>query len=174
MSVPQRPAARRAPNPPLRVRLARRADLAQLVGLMRAAMAAERALSPDLVSRGFDAHASRRAFARDLRGARARWWVVQDGSRLVAMVAADLKLARHRHAPVRRRIMLHSMFVAPRVRRCGLGRALMRHALAWAQRQRATLVLLETAAANRGAQRLYERAGFVRRELLYSRALPTR
>ena len=166
--------ARRRGDVPLRLRVARRADLAQLVELQRQAMATERGFSPDLVARRFVGRTARRCFARDLRARSARWWVALHAGRVVGMLGADLRIAKGVYAPVRRHVLLHSMYVEPNARRARAGWRLIRTALRWASRQRATQVRLETAYGNSGAQRLYERVGFARREIFYTLTLRPR
>jgi ribosomal-protein-alanine N-acetyltransferase len=57
---------------------------------------------------------------------------------------------------------LMTLAVEPSVRRQGLGRALLRHAMALGRAQGATRALLEVRASNAAALRLYEQEGFHR------------
>jgi aminoglycoside 6'-N-acetyltransferase len=61
--------------------------------------------------------------------------------------------------------------VAPEWRGRGVGAALMRAAEGWARERGATRVILDVAAANTGARRLYERLGYETHGLLMDRRL---
>jgi ribosomal protein S18 acetylase RimI-like enzyme len=61
-----------------------------------------------------------------------------------------------------RMFVLYDLFVAPQARRCGAAAALLRAAVDYAASQGAAQLMLQTAVTNLPAQRLYERAGWVR------------
>jgi ribosomal protein S18 acetylase RimI-like enzyme len=61
-----------------------------------------------------------------------------------------------------RMFVLYDLFVAPLARRCGAAAALLRTAVDYAAGQGAAQLMLQTAVTNLPAQRLYERAGWVR------------
>jgi GNAT superfamily N-acetyltransferase len=87
------------------------------------------------------------------------------------MIGADLKIARHRYAVLRRHTYLHSLFVLPAYRGSGVARRLVGLALAWSRRRGATLAALDMAVPNRAARRLYGTFGFVPRETRFTRRL---
>lgn len=58
--------------------------------------------------------------------------------------------------------VLNDLFVSPEARRQGVAQALIKEVLAFSQGMGSKGVLLETAATNLAAQRLYEKLGFVR------------
>jgi ribosomal protein S18 acetylase RimI-like enzyme len=57
---------------------------------------------------------------------------------------------------------LHDVFVDPRTRSAGAGEALVREAIAWLEAHGASQIVLQSAATNEAAQRLFERLGFRR------------
>lgn len=63
--------------------------------------------------------------------------------------------------------VLNDLFVLPDLRGQGVGEALIERAAALSQAMGAKGLALETAETNLGAQRLYERRGFVREEGFY-------
>ena len=56
---------------------------------------------------------------------------------------------------------LYQMWVTPKRRRQGIGRALLDAAVAWARKAGAHTIVLDVTGGNHDAMRLYERAGFV-------------
>lgn len=66
-----------------------------------------------------------------------------------------------------RMFVLYDLFVAPQARRCGAGASLLRAAVDYAKAQGASELLLQTAATNIPAQRLYEREGWIRDDKFY-------
>lgn len=73
--------------------------------------------------------------------------------------------------------LLNDLFVVPAYRRRGVGEALIRQAMGFAQRDGAAVITLETAVTNETAQRLYAHIGFHRQVadgtfLAYERPLP--
>jgi GNAT superfamily N-acetyltransferase len=165
--VPSVPATGR-----LVVRRPRRADLGALVAMMRASHETERGFSPDLSSRRLDWRLSWKAFKADLTARTSPWWLASVAGRPVGMVGLDLRRQRHRYHDVRRRVFMHSLFVVPVWRRRRVAQMLVARALAWARRWGAQQALLEMAAGNRRARRLYEGAGFRVREVMFARSLP--
>lgn len=156
----------------LTLRRARHGDLPALVAMMADSNAVERGFSPDLCARRFDWRHSWRAFKRDLGSRGTVWWLAAAARTPVGMVGVDPKRLRHRYLPLRRRVYLHSLYVAPAWRRRGVGRRLVAHVLRRARRWGAQQALLEMAAGNRSARRLYEGFGFRVREFAYALALP--
>ena len=63
-------------------------------------------------------------------------------------------------ADARSRMHLVGMWVDPQHRRRGVARALVEHAVRWAEERRASEVILWVADHNIPARRLYARAGF--------------
>jgi ribosomal protein S18 acetylase RimI-like enzyme len=61
-----------------------------------------------------------------------------------------------------RMFVLYDLFVAPHARRCGAAASLLQAAVDYAAGQGAGQLMLQTAVTNLPAQRLYERAGWVR------------
>ena len=85
---------------------------------------------------------------------------VADG-RVVGMIELYLKRPRAPEgAQIQRRRVDLGIAVAPAWRGRGVGSALMRAAEAWAREQGAERMVLDLAANNTGAQRLYERLGY--------------
>jgi GNAT superfamily N-acetyltransferase len=154
------------------LRRPRHADLPALVAMMADSNVVERGFSPDLCARRFDWRHSWRAFKRDLLGRGTLWRLASVAGAPVGMVGLDLTRLRHRYHPVRRRVYVHSLYVAPAWRRRRVGYRLVVHALRRAHRWGAQQALLEMAAGNRKARRLYEGLGFRLRELAYALALP--
>lgn len=77
------------------------------------------------------------------------------------VIAGTVKCMRSPHPLIDHAVEI-SINVGPRFRGMGLGSALLKHAIAWAQRERAiTRVQLEVLTRNESARRLYERLGFV-------------
>ena len=67
--------------------------------------------------------------------------------------------------------ILYDLFVAPSARKLGVGRALMDRATQLAKETGADALILETAADNHTAQRLYEKLGYKKDDVFYRYAL---
>ena len=67
--------------------------------------------------------------------------------------------------------ILYDLFVSPSARKLGVGRALMDRATQLAKDTGADALILETAADNQTAQRLYEKLGYKRDDVFYRYAL---
>ena len=67
--------------------------------------------------------------------------------------------------------ILYDLFVAPSARNLGVGRRLMDRATQLAKETGADALILETAADNHTAQRLYEKLGYKRDDVFYRYAL---
>jgi GNAT superfamily N-acetyltransferase len=85
-------------------------------------------------------------------GDRRAWFIARAGN-----VDAGLVQARRRPA---HDCLVFSMWVAPRGRRAGVGRALIDAVGEWARAWGATRIVLWVFGANEGAHRFYERLGF--------------
>jgi len=153
------------------LRVASQREVAAVARMQAEAALAEHRLIPDIAARRHDVRGGRRYWRRALRGARTRLFVALSGGEVLAAIGVDLIVARHRWAPVRRRVYLHSLYVRPQARRCRLGHRLTRLALDWARRRGATQARLEMAAPNRSARSLYESLGFRVREMMFARSL---
>jgi ribosomal-protein-alanine N-acetyltransferase len=101
------------------------------------------------------ARASGLAFdpAEELQRAWARLWVVD----LSARLSVGALLAWH----VADELQILDVATLPELRRRGIGRALLEHALAYARRHAVRLVLLEVRRSNGAALGLYLTSGFV-------------
>lgn len=98
-------------------------------------------------------------------------FVAEHSGQVLGALSVDLNRARNRYMPIRRWIYVHSLFVLPAARRRGVARALIRHALRWAQRRGVGGAELGMAATNRGARALYESFGFRLQEVTMARRL---
>jgi GNAT superfamily N-acetyltransferase len=139
--------------------------------LERQAALTEHRFIPDIAGWRIDPRVSRRHWRRTIANPRRRLFVAIRGAEVLAAIGVDLLVSSHRLAHVRRRIYLHSLFVAPAARRAGLARRLTRLALDWGRGRGATQARLEMAWPNRGARALYESVGFSPRELMLARPL---
>jgi len=153
------------------LRAATRRDLPGVSRLQAEAALTEHRLIPDIAGRRIDSRISRRYWRRTIASPRGRLFVAMHGAEVLGAIGVDLLLPSHRLAHVRRRIYLHSLFVAPAARRAGLARRLTRLALDWGRGRGATQARLEMAWPNRGARALYESVGFRPRELMLARPL---
>jgi ribosomal protein S18 acetylase RimI-like enzyme len=153
------------------LRAATRRDVGQMHFAEAAATLAEHRMIPDVAGRRLDTRASRRYWRRSISSPRKRLFVAAEGTEMLGAIGVDLIVSRHRMAHVRRRVYLHSLFIAPSARRLGLARRLTRLALDWGRGRGATQARLEMAAPNRPARRLYESAGFRVREMMFARPL---
>lgn len=155
----------------LRIRRASPRDLAELVRLNVVADKHNHELVPDIGARRFALRRSLNYWKRSLRNGRQEVRVAEHDGALLAVIGVDLHVSRHRFAPVKRHICIHSLWVEPQARRLGLGLALIRAALAWGRRRGATQARLEVAVPNAGARRLYQGLGFAEREVLMVRPI---
>jgi len=146
-------------------------DVAWVSEMGAAASIAEHRLIPDVAGRRLDERFARREWRHSIASPRKRLFVAVRGTEVLGAIGVDLIVSRHRLAHVRRRVYLHSLFIAPTARRLGLARELTRLALDWARGRGATQARLEMAAPNRSARRLYESAGFRVREMMFARPL---
>ncbi len=73
--------------------------------------------------------------------------------------------------PMRPIWILYDLFVAPTSRQHGVGRGLMDRATQHAKETGADSIILETAADNHAAQRLYDSVGYKRDDVFYRYAL---
>ena len=73
--------------------------------------------------------------------------------------------------PMKHIWILYDLFVASSARKLGVGRALMERATQHAHETGADSIILETAADNHAAQRLYERLGYKRDDVFFRYAL---
>lgn len=153
------------------LRAATRRDVAGVSRLEREAALTEHRFIPDIAGWRMDPRVSRRHWRRTIANPRQRLFVATRGPEVLAAIGVDLLVSSHRLAHVRRRIYLHSLFVAPAARRTGLARRLTRLALDWGRGRGATQARLEMAWPNQGARALYESVGFRPRELMLARPL---
>ncbi|MTH53565.1 GNAT family N-acetyltransferase [Bacillus mangrovi] len=68
---------------------------------------------------------------------------------------------------MKRAWLLNDLFVSEPFRKLGAGQQLLDQAADWCKETEAAYITLETAADNRGAQRLYEKNGYKRNEDFY-------
>ncbi len=153
------------------LRVASQREVAAVARMQADAALTEHRLIPDIASHRHDIPNGRRYWRRALRGSRQRLFIAVRGSEVVGAIGVDLIVARHRMAPVRRRIYLHSLYVVPHARRFRLAQGLTRLALDWGRGRGATQARLEMAAPNRSARALYESLGFRAREMMFARPL---
>jgi ribosomal protein S18 acetylase RimI-like enzyme len=153
------------------LRAARGTDVAAVTALGAEAARTEHRLVPDVASQRQDRRQALRYWRRSVNARTTRLFVAMRGTDLLGAIAVDLIISRHRMAHVRRRVHLHSLIVREDARRLGLGTRLTRLALDWARGRGAAQARLEMAAPNHGARALYERAGFVVREMMFARPL---
>lgn len=147
-------------------------DVAAVAALDAAAVVVNHRYVPLISAPRVDRWIARRYWAGRLRRRDRPTFVVARHGDLLGALSVDLTRARNRYLPIRRWVYLHSLYVAPAARRGGVARALIRHALRWAQRQGAGGAELGMAAANRGARGLYESFGFRVQEVALARRLP--
>lgn len=144
--------------PALRLRPARDADGPAVAALIRRSLCDYRLrFDPEGIDRPL------RAPASHYRGTGRRFWVLEAGGRVVGTVAVDRR--------DRRTAELMKMYLDRRWRGRGLGRRLLRVALAFARRAGYRRVILETNARLREALALYGKAGF---RLLERKRIPPR
>ncbi|MEF9942831.1 MAG: GNAT family N-acetyltransferase [Burkholderiaceae bacterium] len=155
----------------LTIRRATPRDLPELLRLNIVADEHNHELVPDIGARRIDTRRSLNYWKRSLRHWWQAVWVADLDGGLLAVIGVDLRVTRHRFAPIKRHVYLHSLWVEPQARRLGLARRLTRTALAWGQRRGATQARLEAASVNASALRLYESLGFASREVLMARPI---
>lgn len=147
-------------------------DVAAVAALDAAAIVVNHAFVPLISADRVDRWFARRYWAARRHRRDQPTFVAEESGRIVGTLSVDLNLARNRHLPVRRWAYVHSLFVLPEARRRGVARALIRHALRWAQRRGAGGAELGMAAGNRRARRLYESFGFRVQEVALACRLP--
>jgi len=147
-------------------------DVAAVAALDAAALVVNHGFVPLISADRVDRWFARRHWVGRLH--RPDWptFVADDGGCLLGALSVDLNRALNRHMPIRRWIYVHSLFVLPAARRRGVARALIRHALRWAQRRGVGGAELGMAATNRRALSLYESLGFRVQEVTMARRLP--
>lgn len=158
-------------SPRIIVRSARRAEVSQVLAMNQRADAEEHRLIPDIAAARIDRRLARRYWLRTIRNRRSRLFVAVRRTRVIGMVAVDLRKARSRFAVVRCHVYLHSLFVSGEARGAGLAQALTRVALDWGRGRGAIQARLEMAEPNVAARGLYQSLGFQRREAMLARPL---
>lgn len=160
-------------NPPIRftIRRMQGRDVAAVAALDAAAIVVNHDLVPLLSADRVDRWFARRYWAARLHRRDQPTFVADHAGRLIGALSVDFNQARNRHMRIRRWIYVHSLFVEPSVRRRGVARRLIRHALRWALRRGVGGAELGMAANNRRARSLYESFGFSVQEVLMARRL---
>jgi ribosomal protein S18 acetylase RimI-like enzyme len=130
---------------------ASRADLDALVALLGALFAQEKDFSPNPANQ---ARALKLILSKKKIGT---IYVARDRGRVVGMVSVLDTIST---AEGGRAGLLEDLVVAPGARGRGIGRALLRHAIAASRKRGLLRLTLLTDGGNRRAQRLYARAGF--------------
>lgn len=136
---------------------ARPEDLPQLVELLHILFTQEHELAPDA--------------AKQERGLRqilenpsiGRLYVAREGARVLGMVNIQRTVSTAEGGPVG---SFEDFVVRPELRGQGLGARLMRYAIEQCEAEGLLRLLLLTDGDNSGAQRLYEKMGFVRSGML--------
>jgi GNAT superfamily N-acetyltransferase len=146
-------------------------DVGNVTALDAAAITVNHEFVPLISADRVDRWLAHRYWAGRLHRCNEPTFVAEAGGRLLGALSVDLNRARNRHMPIRRWIYVHSLFVLPAARRRGVGKALVRHALRWAQRRGAGGAELGMAATNRRARALYESLGFRLQEVMMARRL---
>jgi putative acetyltransferase len=135
------------PSRPVRLRRARDSDGPAVAALVRRALRAFRLrFDPGGIDRPLHTPGS------SFRGPGARFWVLESGHRVIGTVAIARRDSRT--------CELMKMYLEARFRGLGLGRRLLRVALAFARRAGYRRVVLETHTRLKAAAALYGRAGF--------------
>lgn len=168
-SRPERPPRRASRR--LHVRRMRGRDVEAVVALDAAALVANRELVPLIAAGRVDYWRARRYWAGRLFQRDQPTFVADAGGLLHGALSVDFRRARNRYMPIKRWSYLHSLFVRPAARRRGVARALIRHALRWAQRRGDGGAELGMAANNFCARALYEGFGFRVQEVMMARRL---
>jgi len=137
--------------------LARREDLAQLVELLGILFTQEHELAPDAAKQ-------ERALRLILEDAAiGRIYVAREGECVLGMVNIMRTVSTAEGGPAGH---LEDFVVRPELRGKGLGARLLAHAIERARADGLLRLVLLTDGDNTDAQRLYERAGFVRSGML--------
>jgi GNAT superfamily N-acetyltransferase len=127
--------------------------------LLRELRLASLADAPDAFGQTYDNAARepdsewRSAARASARGDRRAWFLARDAD------GSDVGLVQARRRPPSD-CLVFSMWVAPRARRGGTGRALIDAVATWAEGWGASRIVLWVFGANEGAHRFYERIGF--------------
>lgn len=128
-----------------------KADVEQLVELLRILFTQEAELSPD-------PDKQRRALSTILQDpSRARIYVARDAGKIVAMAALHFTTST---AEGGKAAWFEDCIVRPELRRRGIGKALLEYVVAQAKAAGALRVMLLTDGDNAAAQALYRKAGF--------------
>jgi len=136
---------------PVKFGVASRADLVELVGLLGALFTQEKDFSRNPAKQS---RAARQIVSDSKVGT---IYVAREGGRVVGMVSVLNTVST---AEGGRAGLLEDMVVRPESRGRGIGRALLRHAIAASRRSGLLRLTLLTDGGNRRAQRLYREAGF--------------
>jgi ribosomal protein S18 acetylase RimI-like enzyme len=132
-------------------------DLPQLVELLGILFTQEHELSPDPAKQ-------ERALRLILGDASiGRIYVVREGTRVLGMVNIQRGVSTAEGGPAAH---LEDFVVRPELRGQGIGSRLIRHAIEESRKSGLLRLILLTDGDNADAQRLYERAGFVRSGML--------
>ena len=133
------------------------ADLPQLVELLHILFTQEHELTPDAAKQ-------ERGLRRVLENpATGRIYVAREGDRVLGMVNIQKTISTAEGGPVG---SFEDFVVRPELRGRGLGTRLIRHAIEESRKAGLLRLILLTDGDNANAQRLYERAGFVRSGML--------
>lgn len=136
---------------------ARPEDLPQLVELLGILFAQEHELTPDAVKQE---RGVRRILADPSIG---RIYVIRDGERVLGMVNIQKSVSTAEGGPVG---SFEDFVVRPELRGKGLGSRLIRYAIEQSKAEGLLRLILMTDGDNYSAQRIYEKAGFVRSGML--------
>lgn len=90
-------------------------------------------------------------------------WVAEMDDRVVGLVSASLRPTLYHSGPS---VLIDELIVDARVRRQGVGQALVEAVVAWAVAQGASEVEVSTEKENRAAQAFYRQCGFASEALL--------
>ena len=99
---------------------------------------------------------------------RGRIFVVRDGDTLAGMVSVQALVSTACGGDV---LMLEDLIVKPAYRNCGLGSALLEHAVLFARQSGCHRVTLLTDSINADARRFYKRHGFTSSDMVPFRLL---
>jgi ribosomal protein S18 acetylase RimI-like enzyme len=139
---------------------ARETDLPQLVELLHILFSQEHELAPDAAKQ-----------ARGLKSILAeasigRIYVAREGTRVLGMVNIQRSISTAEGGPVG---SFEDFVVRPELRGRGVGRALIHYAIEQSRGAGLLRLILMTDGDNYNAQRIYEKAGFVRSGMLAMR-----
>lgn len=141
------------------IRAARRSDARAIAAQWIELIDAHAEVDAAFALEAHDGAALEHQVARALEDPDAALWVAERDGHVVAFCAAHIA----RSAPPARersRLEITELFVAAGARRCGLGRALVDAALAWARERGAERVEVRVAARNDTGQSFWRRLGF--------------